>query len=411
MSTQRHGDTGISRKLGDSVSLCFKKGFFVLAAFALQLVGLQPMLADDWMSRVSDDTYVSQLSIPGAHDAGTGHGFVGFIGSFGESFARTQDKTIAEQWESGIRAFDLRPCVDGTELRINHGVIQTALTLDEAFIMLCDLLDQHPSEAAIVIIRHETDGDDNSSSWSGMMTSLLGSEPTKSHVVNFKPLMTMGEMRGKLLVLSRDLYATVPVGGFISGWSHSADFSSQKNGKIKGRSTQQGPCYIQDFYDCTATGAKETKRQSILTMLQYSAEQNTNNRLWVINHTSGYSLTTSFFGSTVATSDGYRDNAATQNGAVIDWLAEHSGPTGLVMMDFAGVDVSNGFDVKGLSLTQALIENNFHVPTGISHVNENDNGNAKESCVGFLYDLVGRRVEATTNAGLYVKDGRKILVR
>jgi hypothetical protein len=81
------------------------------------------------------------------------------------------------------------------------------------------------------------------------------------------------------------------------------------------------------------------------------------------------------------------------------------------MMDFAGVDVSNGFDVKGLSLTQALIENNFHVPTGISHVNENDNGNAKESCVGFLYDLVGRRVEATTNAGLYVKDGRKILVR
>lgn len=391
--------------------------FCVLAVLLLQFVGMQSVRADDWMGRVSDDTYVSRLSIPGAHDAGTGNGFMEFIADFGESFARTQDKTISEQWESGIRAFDLRPCVDGTELRINHGIIQTSLTLEEAFTTLCNLLDEHPTEAAIVIIRHETDGDGNSSSWNGMMTALLGSEPTASHVVNFKPLMTMGEMRGKLLVLSRDAYASVPVGGFISGWGHSSAFSSQKNGKIRGRSTLQSPCYIQDFYECTATGAKETKRQSILTLLQYSAEQNKNNRLWVINHTSGYSLTTSFFGSTVATSDGYRDNAATQNAAVIEWLAEHHGPMGLVMMDFAGVDTSNDFEVKSLALTQAIIENNFFVPSGIRDLNANENGKENADVTAnegdaesHLYDLSGRRV-SVTGKGIYVITGKKMVVK
>ena len=389
-------------------------GFSVLAAIVLQFLGMQSARADDWMGRLSDDTYVCRLSIPGTHDAGTGNGFQEFIADFGESFARTQDKTIAEQWESGIRAFDLRPCVDGTELRINHGIIQTTLTLEDAFTTLCSLLDEHPTEAAIVIIRHETDGDDNSSSWNGLMTALLGREPTASHVVNFKPSMTMGEMRGKLLVLSRDAYASVPVGGFISGWGHSSAFSSQKSGKIKGRGTQQGPCYIQDFYECTAEGAKETKRQSILTLLQYSAEQNKSNRLWVINHTSGYSLTTSFFGSTVATSDGYRDNAATQNAAVIDWLAEHHGPMGLVMMDFAGVDTSNGFDVKGLALTQAIIENNFFVLDGIrdidGNVNVNENENKGYSLNANLYDLTGRQV-SRTGKGIYVIDGKKMSVK
>lgn len=383
--------------------------FCVLTALALQLVGLQPALADDWMARVSDDTYVSQLSIPGTHDAGTGHGFYGGLDFFGDSFARTQDKTITEQWESGIRAFDLRPCVDGSELRINHGIIQTQLTLRDALTTLCSLLDKHPTEMAIVIIRHETEGDDNNNSWNSMMVSLLGSEPVKSHAADFTALATMGNMRGKLLILSRDAYASTPTGGFITGWSHSSAFSSQKSGRIKGRGSSQTTCYIQDFYECTADGAKETKRQSILTLMAYSAEKNTSKRLWVINHTSGYSLTTSFFGSTLATSDGYRDNAATQNQAVIDWLAEHTGPTGLVMMDFAGVDVSNGFDVKGLSLTQALIENNFAVPVGVGNINEDTL--SPHSLNHNYYDLSGRRSAVPTPKGLYINGGKKLLVR
>jgi len=383
--------------------------YFVWALLLLFSLGLQSAYADDWMGKLSDELRVNQLSIPGTHDAGTGHGFYGGLAFMGDSYARTQDKTITEQWESGIRAFDLRPCVDGSDLRINHGVIQTALTLSEALTTLCDLLDQHPTEMAIVLIRHETEGDDSSKEWNGMMTTILGSEPVKSHAADFVAAATLGEMRGKLLVLSRDAYATKPIGGFITGWSHSSAFNNQKSGKIKGSGTLQSPCYIQDFYECAASGAKDTKRQSILTLMAYTAEKNSNKRLWAINHTSGYSLTESFFGNELATSDGYRDNAATQNAAVIEWLSEHSGPTGLVMMDFAGVDSSNGYAVKSLSLTKALIKNNDKLPTGIENIDE-----AEEVNDNILYDLSGRRVNTDNESaqpGIYIKNGKKVLLK
>lgn len=312
-----------------------------------------------WMSRLDDATFVSLVSIPGTHDSATGHGFTGFLGLFGgESYARTQDKTLTEQWNGGIRAFDLRPCVDGSALRINHGVINTNLTLDKALQTLCGLLDEHPTEMAIVIMRHETEGDDNSSQWAGMVKALVESEPVKSHAVNFTPTLKMANVRGKLLIISRDEYASTPTGAYITGWGFSADFDSQKNGRIK-RGSASATCYIQDFYDVSASGASATKTAAVLNLLRFTAEQNTSSRIWAINHTSGYSKTGSLGGSAVSTSDGYRDNAATQNAAVINFLADHSGPTGLVMMDYAATDRSNGYDVRGLALAKAIIENNF----------------------------------------------------
>ena len=55
------------------------------------------------------NAYITQLSIPGAHDAGTGYGFTGFYGTIaGPSMALTQDLTIEGMWDCGVRAFDLR---------------------------------------------------------------------------------------------------------------------------------------------------------------------------------------------------------------------------------------------------------------------------------------------------------------
>lgn len=318
-------------------------------AFALGLV--QHVLADDqsaWMSRVDDNTFVSQLSIPGAHDAATGHG------TSMDSFGRTQDLTLTEMWNAGVRVFDLRPCVQDNELAIYHGILSTNISFKEAVTTLCSLLDSHPTELAIIIMRHEDDSDSGDASWNTLMTTQLTTEPIKSHAVAFKALLKMSEARGKLLILSRDAYATSPTGGFIYGWGHNADYSSQQGGTIKGRSGS-AKCYIQDFYDCSANGAPATKTNSVARMLQFSCTENTNPNIWVINHTSGYSKTT--FGA--ATRDGYRENAATQNAAVINYLSQHSGSTGMVMMDCAGVDRSGNYDVKGLALVKAIIANNF----------------------------------------------------
>ncbi|MBO4550050.1 MAG: hypothetical protein J5733_04910, partial [Bacteroidaceae bacterium] len=321
------------------------------------------------MSGIPDDTFVGQLSIPGTHDAGTGHGVNNYLGVIsGSTYALTQEKTLTEQWNSGIRAFDLRPAVDGSRLRIYHGLISTNLYLDDALSTLCGLLDSHPTEMCIVIIRHEDDSEsnDNKAKWPSMMKTLLNSAPTSTHAANYNPMATLGEMRGKILILSRDNYDTNPVGGYITGWGFSSDFNNQQNGKITGVGTQ-GKLYVQDFYDMSASGAPAAKTASIQRMLQFSSSENTDPGLWVINHTSGYSKTQSIFSYTLATSNGYRDNAQTQNAAAISYINTISGPTGIIMMDFAGEDVSGSYQVKGQALTDAIIANNSK---GVTHHTE-----------------------------------------
>lgn len=376
-----------------------------LFALLFPIGSVQHASADDWMGRIPDDALFYQLSIPGTHDSATGHGFTGFLQSFGESFGRCQDLTLSQQWESGIRAFDLRPCVEDDVLRINHGIIPTQITLEEAFTTLCRLLDEHPTEAAIVIIRHESDGDDNNSLWNTRMQQLLARDDVQSHAVAFNAAVRMSQLRGKLLILSRDAYATTPTtGGFIRNWSHSAAFADQRSTTIQGRNSQS-TCYVQDFYDLSASGAKEQKTQSILTLMRYTCEVNAT-RLWAINHTSGYSLTTDFFGSTVSTTNGYRDNAATQNRAVTDFLVDHSGPTGIVMMDFGGVDRSGNYEVAGLTLTQAIIANNFRTSDYARAIATLTNG--KKYHISTLLDAIpyylttdGHLTTASDQAGVF----------
>lgn len=139
----------------------------ICAAMAVALYALQLRAGNEnWMASIPDNTFVSQLSIPGSHDAGTGHGvnnYLVFVS--GSKYAITQEKTLTDQWNSGIRAFDLRPAVDNSRLRIYHGIISTNLYMDNALTTLCGLLDSHPTETCIVIVRHESEADSNSSEW------------------------------------------------------------------------------------------------------------------------------------------------------------------------------------------------------------------------------------------------------
>ena len=325
-----------------------------IAMFTLQMQAGN----ENWMASVPDNTFVSQLSIPGSHDAGTGHGVNNYmIVVSGSKYALTQEKTLTDQWNSGIRAFDLRPAVDGSSLRIYHGIISTNLYMDNALQILCGLLDSHPTETCIVILRHESEADSNSADWAARMKSLLGSTPTKTHAVNYDPMAKLGDVRGKLIILSRDNYDTNPVGGYVTGWGFNPDFANQQGGKITGVGTQ-GQLYVQDYYDVSASGAPETKKASVQRMLQFSTSENTNPALWVINQTSGYSKTADILGNIVATSDGYRDNAQTQNPAAATYINSHPGSTGIIMMDFTGVNASGGYQVSGQTLTDVIVANN-----------------------------------------------------
>lgn len=208
-----------------AVALC-------LSAWSMQAA------AENWITNLRDDVFVHQLSIPGTHDAGTGEGFES---SFFDSFARTQDVTMREQWDSGIRAFDLRPTAVQTAtgeryLKIYHGIVETKIRFDEALRLLCKQVKDNPGEFAIIIMRHETDGEKSNVGdlWEVLMDSCLNAEEFKGQLVQFRHNLKVGDMRGKVLVLSRDKYLNNKhlVGGYITNWSHSSDITSQKKGLI-----------------------------------------------------------------------------------------------------------------------------------------------------------------------------------
>lgn len=118
------------------------KNFY--AALLLMLGFSIHAAADNWMSRLPDNLYVAQVSIPGAHDAATGNG-VSLA-----TFSQCQDLDVAAQWALGVRAFDLRPIVKDDHLHINHGIAETELRFDDALYLLRDSLVKNPSEFAVV---------------------------------------------------------------------------------------------------------------------------------------------------------------------------------------------------------------------------------------------------------------------
>ena len=81
--------------------------------------GTKEIESSSWMGALPDDIKISDLSIPGAHDASTRN--VGIVMS---PFAQTQYFYINQLLEIGVRYFDLRVCCgDNGVLYMCHGNI------------------------------------------------------------------------------------------------------------------------------------------------------------------------------------------------------------------------------------------------------------------------------------------------
>lgn len=219
----------------------------------------------EWMATHEDSVKLCDMAILGAHDAATGHGFSGFRGLFVGPFARTQTLTISELWDAGVRAFDLRPVVKDGELPIYHGSERTKLTLNDALKIIAHKLREHPSEVAVILLRQEQPGGD----WAELTAESITESGLQ--LMPFSESMTLGEVRGRVLVLSRNVVAHSDV-IHLSGWRHDsiAQVTADNGMHIT----------VQDFYDCTEPGALDQKKAMF--------EKANSAEGWVINYLSGY---------------------------------------------------------------------------------------------------------------------------
>lgn len=323
------------------------------------------------------------MSIPGTHDAGTGNGFSGLSVLIGSTTAKTQELTLAEQWDCGVRAFDLRPALKSGKLKIYHGIVETKLTFDDALGTICKKLQENPTECAIVLMQNE--GDAGVNEWGRYVTESM--EKVSDYLIDYTPGMTLGQARGKLLIMNRNLYRPIPYGCVLQGWG---DKEYDRQGSIESANGRWSNFHVQDFYDVTASGAPKLKNEYIENMLNQSTAS-TNDHIY-FNFTSGYTV--------AAIAIGIYTNAKNTNTFLADLLEDgnHSNCcTGIVFMDYAGVDKYNSAKVNGNRLVNAVINCNPKTATSIS----------RQSTVSATtaYDISG--MPTTGKRGIVIRDGKK----
>jgi hypothetical protein len=335
-----------------------------LIGILLVTVMLVPDLrAENWMARLPDDALVAEVSIPGAHDAATGSGWAGLYGPIGNKFAKTQDLDLRQLWDVGIRAFDLRPAMHKHYMSLNHGMVPTRLHFDEVLYRFRDWLRDNPSEFIVIHLLHAGDGDKVKDSYETRLQQLLTRLDLRDWLADFRPDLRVGDVRGKMLILSRNRYSDRPVGGCFVGWTGSPDWRRQTQGRIVGKGDISARVYMQDFSSTYAKGALDIKTAAVTRMLDFSTTHRaaqSSDIVWVLNFCSAYSKVARLFGHDISTSNGYRDNAVHTHAAFLRYLQTHkAGPTGIVLMDYAGIDRSHDYQVDGLKMVSAIIGTNW----------------------------------------------------
>lgn len=311
-----------------------------------------------WISILPDSLPVSCLSIPGSHDSATGEGIKGIIKQ-----GITQNKSLIEQWHCGIRVFDLRPAMCNGELHICHGPLKTKISFSSAIETLLELINKYPNEFAIVLLRQERGGNkqEECELWSREVGDYINTLGEQASI--FHPAITVGEMRGKILFLSRNHYVGCNKGALIKGWNHSLQGS--RSGEIvsyKDASDtviENAILYIQDFYNPTQPEKQKAKLQAIKALIDDTTIKS-DSKIWCINHLSGYCKT--FLGiDGIATNSGYKENAAYNNSAIYDYLTNKNSTNccGIIMLDYAGSNRVGKYHTYGEDVIRAIIKQNF----------------------------------------------------
>ena len=316
--------------------------------------GLQSS-GNNWITPLDGNIYVSQMSIPGSHDAATGDGAADIVGGM---FSVTQEKTLQQQWDLGVRCFDLRPCLytRKDELWIYHGACRLNMSWASAMNTIKANLTNHPGEFAIVLFRMEDDKilgqpsskDTDGTKFNSYMTTWVNGN--KDWIVDWRPDITIDECRGKLILISR--FGGSWEYGCYTGWSH--DAAGITTTVRNASSSITGTMYVQDYYNPSSAESKFTSITKYFDIAQkFHIEEQYKNQ-WMLNHLSGYT-------GGISTESGYRNNAAYQNAHSIEYLHNRTTPgsTGILLFDYSGAATSSNTTVQGDVMLQTVIDNNY----------------------------------------------------
>lgn len=344
-----------------------------------------PTPATDWLSMVRDETKVCKLTIPGTHDTMTGMGFYQPVLKYiFNTTAISQVSTLEEQMNSGLRFFDIRPVVSTDTiakkkiLRLTHGISELDITFEWTIDQLQSYLKAHPTEFFIVKLQFDNGFEDQKDLYTLLSNVLHMSKYQGLFVDNWRPDITVGEMRSKILWLSR--YDLRPFNAAFHypivycDWpDEDPDIEEDINPEAQRNcgmynmtdTTLTAKLYKQDYYKTTTEKRMRNKQKTVIDMMHTAREATAGDEdIWIVNHCSAY---------TEVSPRGYITNASNLHPLVIDDLQTYEGTVGIIPMDMACHDYVHciinggtpytsdylyGFHPMSLSLTNLLIKSN-----------------------------------------------------
>ena len=179
-----------------------------------------------WMLNISDDTKLSEMTIPGTHDS---------CSLYGICCARTQTWSLLEQMKAGIRFFDIRLRLYNNTLRAFHGFVDQIDTFDIILLYALDFLNQNPSEIIIMQIITEYKPKNCTKTMEELYDEYTKKYKNKICVYDNKDI-TLGEIRGKIFIIKIFGGSTKHVPNFFiqNNWTVNCRFCiNKKKRKIK----------------------------------------------------------------------------------------------------------------------------------------------------------------------------------
>lgn len=162
--------------------------------------------ASKWMTQVANEIEFKKLSIPG-----TGGSF-SYKASNADFRSQHTYMTISQQWKVGIRAFEIisdRPSQTSTALSTENVTCNkqsVGMTVGVAIDSIHVQLQKNPDECAVLIFTYQPEGISPRRSATGYAESLAAWYKNctyKDKFILYRPSLTLGEARGKILVIVR----------------------------------------------------------------------------------------------------------------------------------------------------------------------------------------------------------------
>ena len=187
-----------------------------------------------WMKKLDDSTSLRNVNMPGSHDTMA-------LYSIADLAGQCQTLPLKDQLNLGVRFLDIRLKEDHNKLKAVHGFVDQRASFDSVTATIESFIKDNPSEMIIMSVKEEADPSSSDISFEDSLKQYLTSN---IYYLNKELPSTLGESRGKVILLSRYSGASIGIPAY-DGWKDSCSF------------TLPNDIYVQDTYKISSTSTKK----------------------------------------------------------------------------------------------------------------------------------------------------------